>query len=99
MGEPELKLWRALREAFPDAHFRRQAPFGRYHADFCSHGRKLVIEVDGDSHADREKQDAARTRFLEHQGYHVIRFDNTDVMQNAAGVCEAIAAHMRKGRP
>ena len=47
MSEPELKLWRALREAFPDARFRRQAPFGRYHADFCSHGRKLVIEVDG----------------------------------------------------
>jgi len=72
MSEPELKLWRALREAFPDARFRRQAPFGRYHADFCSHGRKLVIEVDGDTHADREKQDAARTRFLEHQGYRVI---------------------------
>lgn len=102
MGEPERRLWRALRAAFPTAHFRRQAPFGRYHADFCSHGHRLIVEVDGDDHAAREKRDAARTCFLEHEGYRVIRFANTDVMQNLDGVCAAIAAALartEKGRP
>ena len=99
MGEPERRLWNALREAFPDARFRRQTPFGPYHADFCSHGRRLIIEVDGDDHAARQKRDAARTRFLEHEGYRVIRFANADVMENVEGVCVAVAAHMERGRP
>jgi len=99
MGEPERKLWQALRPSFPGARFRRQTSFGRYHANFCSHGHRLIVEVDGNDHAIKQKQDAARTRFLEHQGYRVIRFTNDDVMENADGVCAAIALHMQKGRP
>src|SRR3546814_10004042 len=34
--EAEKLLWRALREAFPTAKFRRQVPLGPYFADFCS---------------------------------------------------------------
>lgn len=98
-GEPERRLWRALREAFPDIRFRRQVPFGPYHADACSHGLRLIIEVDGDDHANKIKRDAARTRFLQSEGYDVIRFTNTDVMENINGVMQAIraAADTRKG--
>ena len=99
MGEPERRLWNALREAFPNARFRRQTPFGRYHADFCSHGQRLIVEVDGDDHATKIKRDAARTRCLEYEGYRVIRFANADVVENAAGVCAAIATHMERGAP
>ncbi len=101
-GEPERRLWRALREAFPDTRFRRQVPFGPYHADFCAHAHHLIVEVDGDDHATKIKQDAARTRFLATEGYHVIRFANADVMDTIDGVVQAIAAaiaHKQKGRP
>jgi very-short-patch-repair endonuclease len=48
----ERKLWWHLREAkFPDSHFRRQATIGRYFVDFCCHTNRLIIEIDGESHA------------------------------------------------
>ena len=102
MGEPERKLWAALRTGLPELKFRRQVPFGIYHADFCSHGVRLIVEVDGDDHAYRVEQDEARTRFLENEGYHVIRFANSDVMQALEGVVSAVAAAataQQKGRP
>lgn len=101
-GEPERRLWRALREALPGMKFRRQVPMGPYHVDFCSHAARLIIEIDGDDHATKQESDAARTRFLEHEGYDVIRFANADVMTNLDGVVAAIGArvaHMQKGRP
>ena len=102
MGEPELRLWQALRETFPNLRFRRQVPFGPYHADFTAHAARLIVEVDGDEHALKIKQDAARTRFLQTEGYHVIRFTNADVMEAIDGVVQTIAAivaDMKKGRP
>ena len=101
-GEPELRLWQALREAFPNLRFRRQVPFGPYHADFTAHALRLIVEVDGDDHATKIKRDAARTRFLQTEGYHVIRFTNADVMEAPDGVVQTIAstvADKQKGRP
>ena len=75
---------------------------GPYHVDFCSHAARLVIEIDGDEHATKLERDAERTRFLEHEGYDVIRFANADVMDKLDGVVAAIgtwAAHKQKGRP
>ncbi|WP_298091231.1 endonuclease domain-containing protein [uncultured Sphingomonas sp.] len=101
MGEPERRLWRALREALPLARFRRQVPFGPYHVDFCAHGPRLIVEVDGDDHAGKTHQDAERTRFLRNEGYDVIRFGNTEVMTNIDGVVAMITsaiAHKARGR-
>ena len=92
--EPEKHMRRALRLAFPDAKFRFQVPLGPYHADFCSHAARLVIEIDGATHAQTATSDEARTRFIEDEGYSVLRFWNTDVMANIDGVIAAIAAHL-----
>ena len=102
MGEPERRLWRALRERLPRTKWRSQVPFGPYHADFCSHAARLIVEVDGDEHAVKVEAYAARTRFLEGEGYRVIRFGNADVMQNLEGVVAVIVAEMadaERGRP
>ena len=88
----ERLLWLALSEGLPEARFRRQVPLGPYVADFCSHAAKLVVEVDGSQHQDAEAYDAARTRFLEGQGYRVLRFWNNEVLENLEGVTTAIAA-------
>ncbi len=90
-GPAERALWNALRHAFPLARFRRQTPIGPYHADFCSHGAKLIVEADDATHAERRDRDEARTRFLGGEGYRVIRFWNNDVMGNVEGVIAAIA--------
>jgi very-short-patch-repair endonuclease len=50
----------------------------------------LVVELDGGQHS--EETDAARTRFLEAEGYRVIRFWNNEVLGNLDGVLERIAS-------
>jgi very-short-patch-repair endonuclease len=81
--DAEAKLWSHLRAHRLDGiHFRRQHAIGNYVVDFCSIRRKLVIEVDGSQHLGQEEYDAERTRFLESQGYRVLRFWNSDVMNH-----------------
>ena len=87
----ERTLWHALRESLPGHHWRKQVPFGPYVADFCSHPARLIIEVDGGQHAEAGEYDRARTRFIERQGYRVLRFWNNDVTGNINGVLETIA--------
>ena len=91
--DAERKLWRELRELNRQGfHFRQQAPVGPYIADFADHTAKLVIEVDGGQHGEPEglKSDAARTHWLQANGYRVMRFWNSDVLGNPLAVMDAI---------
>ena len=83
-------MWRLLREAFPEARFRRQVPLRHYIVDFASHRARLVIECDGGQH--NEEVDADRTRLIEAEGYRVLRFWNNDILANAEGVHSVIAS-------
>ena len=94
MTDAERLLWRALREAFPSYHWRKQVPLGRYFADFASHSAKLVVELDGGQHSSSRAYDEARTRFIEQQGFSVVRFWNTDVLSNTDGVLHTIAQRL-----
>ncbi|MEG3145044.1 DUF559 domain-containing protein [Sphingomonas sp. RT2P30] len=89
--DAEKKLWRAFREAFPHAKFRFQVPMGRFFADFFSHAARLIVEVDGGQHGEAESYDENRTRFLQGEGYRVLRFWNNDVLGNLNGVISTIA--------
>jgi very-short-patch-repair endonuclease len=88
----ERRLWWHLRHrvAVHGTHFRRQVHLGRYIVDFVSHDARLVIEVDGGQHDAHSGGDAERTRFLESQGYRVLRFWNNEVLGNIDGVLELI---------
>jgi very-short-patch-repair endonuclease len=89
----ERKLWSALRgSALGGFKFRRQQRLGPFVADFACQSARLVIEVDGDSHAHQIDYDAQRAEFLAKEGYRVLRFTNRDVMENLEGVCRAIEA-------
>ena len=88
MTNSERIVWRALRQSLPAFHWRKQVPFGPYIADFCSHSAKLIVEVDGGQH--QPETDAARTRFLEGEGYRLIRFWNNEIVENLDGVLEAV---------
>jgi very-short-patch-repair endonuclease len=92
MTDAERVLWRALRSAYPHYHWRKQVPLGPYFADFVSHSTKLVIEVDGGQHASTGAYDEARTRFIEGEGYRLLRFWNSDVLGNTEGIVRTIAA-------
>ena len=94
--EPELRLLRGLRGAFPALKWRHQSPLGPYKPDLLCFSEKLIIEVDGDTHVGRDVRDARRTAYIEQQGYRVIRFTNADVMQNLEGVLTAISLSLRE---
>ena len=95
-SEPERRLLRALREAFPHLKWRRQVPLGPFYADILCFTERLVIEVDGDTHAGRETQDAARTIFIQSEGYRVLRATNPDVTHNLDGVIRQISFSLRE---
>jgi very-short-patch-repair endonuclease len=52
----------------------------------------LIIEIDGGQHsAEKNKEcDGIRTKWLESQGFRVIRFWNNDISQNIDGVITRI---------
>ena len=83
-------LWAILRAGRLGVKFSRQVVIAPYIADFAARAERLVIELDGDSHAGREGYDAARTAVLEAKGYRVIRFTNRDILDNREGVTRAI---------
>lgn len=92
MPEPETQLWLQLRGSrFQGIKFRRQKVIGNYIADFAANEPKLIIEVDGETHAERKHYDASRTKFLEAKGYTVARFTNSDVLGNLDGVLKQLS--------
>jgi very-short-patch-repair endonuclease len=94
MTYAEKRLWQYLRNDQVDgAHFRKQHAIDTYIVDFFCAKSKLVIEVDGDSHAEQMEYDAARTKWLSEQHqYRVLRFTNHDVLTNIEAVLVAIRA-------
>ena len=93
----ERLLWQLLRgEAVEGFRFRRQRPIGPYFADFVCVERRLVVELDGGQHGrELAQRDLDRTRFLEAEGFRVLRFWNDEVVSNREGVVEAIALALR----
>lgn len=87
----EAHLWRALQNRrLGGWKWRRQVPIGPYIADFlCVQGR-LIVELDGGQHADKEAYDARRTAYLARRGLRVLRFWNSSVLTNRSGVCLTI---------
>ncbi len=72
--------------------FRRQQPLGPYIVDFVSFKRKVIVEVDGGQHNEREgkERDKERAAWLKERGYQVLRFGNNEVLANIEGVLEKI---------
>ncbi len=60
-------------------------------ADFFCHARRLVVEVDGSIHKGREQQDKARAEAIERLGLRVIRFTNSELLQDLERVLREIA--------
>ena len=95
--DAERRLWYFLRNRQLDGcRFRRQAPLGRYVADFVCVERRLVIELDGGQHFETATADRERARHFARAGYRVLRFWNTPVLQETTSVLESILAALRE---
>jgi very-short-patch-repair endonuclease len=90
-GDAARKFWGRVRNRrFGGFKFRREVPLGPYIADFVCSEAQLVVEIDGDQHAEAQAYDAARTRCLERLGYAVIRIPTHEVLHDIAQVLDRL---------
>jgi very-short-patch-repair endonuclease len=93
----ERRFWYYIgNKRFNNLKFRKQHGIGPYIVDFYCPEKKLIIEIDGDSHA-RSKviyYDQERTLYLDKLGYKVVRYTNTDIMTNIEGVFQDLTRQL-----
>lgn len=82
-------LWGRLRAGQLGVKFRREDPIGPYIADFSCRSHRLVIEADGESHTDPDRDCARDSWFLDH-GWFVLRFTNEEIIESLYEVINSI---------
>ena len=88
MTKEEKRLWYDFLKDYP-IKFHRQKVIGNYIADFYSAAAKIVIELDGSQHYEDlgVKKDKIRDRFMQENGFKVLRYSNFEINDNFEGVC------------
>jgi very-short-patch-repair endonuclease len=71
-----------LRNSALGVKFRRQHVVESFIADFICLQKKLIIEIDGDSHDNKQEYDKWREENLFNIGYKILRFTNDEVIGN-----------------
>ena len=100
MTKEERHLWYDFLKSLPET-VNRQKVIDRYIVDFYCARAKLVIELDGSQHYEREglENDCMRDEYLRSRGITVLRYSNRDVHENFDGVCTDILTHIQKASP
>ena len=78
----EAVLWDILKSKKLNARkFRRQHGLGNYIVDFYCASEKLVIELDGNPHAEYHKieKDKKRDQYLEGLGFSILRYKQISI--------------------
>ncbi|QCR22519.1 endonuclease domain-containing protein [Pontibacter sp. SGAir0037] len=87
----EVLLWKEIKERkILGYQFHRQVPMLDYIVDFYCHELRLAIEVDGDSHNYKYKEDMARQQALEKFSVTFLRFDDKEVKRSLPNVIRDI---------
>ena len=100
MTKEERHLWYDFLRQYP-IRFLRQKIIDNYIVDFYCHEARLIIELDGSQHYEKNGllKDKIRTEKIETRNLTVIRIPNNEVNQNFSGICEYIdrwvKAHLR----
>ena len=91
MTKEERRLWYDFLKTLP-VTVNRQKVIGSYIVDFYCAEAKLVIELDGSQHFEKDglAADAERDAFLNAEGITVLRYSNSEINYNFVGVCEDI---------
>ena len=87
---PEMLLWRLLRLSRRELRFRKQHAIGPFVADFYCPAAKLVIEIDGAIHNERQDADQRRDAYMTSLGLHVIRIPAADILADPEAVADGI---------
>ena len=91
--EAEKRIWEEVRNRkLLGYKFRRQHPINGFIPDFVCLEKKLIIEIDGEYHNEKEQQeyDAIRSKWLASGNYKMLRFTNEQVLNETAIVLKLI---------
>ena len=94
----EIILWFYLsNRQMEGVKFRRQHPANKFAVDFYTVELKLVIEVDGKYHENREQKfyDDDRSEILESYDLVILRFTNEQVINSTQSVLDEIRRTIR----
>ncbi len=85
----ERKLWFDVLKNLPQK-FTKQKKIGNYIADFYCAKAKLVVELDGSQHYDKENilKDKERTNYFNSLGIKVVRYSNRDVDNHTEAIAQ-----------
>ena len=91
MTEEERRLWYDFLKKLP-VTVHRQKVLYRYIVDFYINHKKLIIEIDGVQHGEKENyvKDKERDQFLRDKGFQIVRYTNKEIHQNFKGICNDI---------
>ena len=81
----EKATWRMLNgKQFKGYDFHRQKPIGEFIADFYCYDLRLVIEIDGITHLDKDviKKDRIKSQYFNSIGLNILRFTDDLVLGN-----------------
>ncbi|HBR81013.1 MAG: Valine-tRNA ligase [Candidatus Uhrbacteria bacterium GW2011_GWE2_45_35] len=95
--DAEAILWQYLRRKETGEKIVRQYGIENYVVDFCRRSKKLIIEIDGEIHNEKDvaENDKLRTQDLENLGYKIIRFTNQEVLNDLESVINKIKTSLK----
>jgi 5-methyltetrahydrofolate--homocysteine methyltransferase len=72
-------------------------PIGKYIVDFVCRKKKIIIEIDGSQHWTKEGRESDRIRdaYLRENGFHIIRFNSVEVLNNTDNVIDVIYQNLK----
>ena len=97
MTKEEKHLWYDYLKDYP-VTIKRQKVFDKYIVDFYCAKAKIVIELDGSQHYEKEghEADLVRDKYLADLGIKILRYSNYDINNNFVAVCEDIDAKIKE---
>jgi very-short-patch-repair endonuclease len=98
MTDAEQLIWSKIRKKqIADVQFYRQKNIGNYIVDFFCPKGKLIIEIDGSQHFEKEgrQKDRKRDDYFHRLDLTVLRFSDIDVFKNKNGVLERIHEYLK----
>jgi len=97
--DSERKLWQKLRRRqLLGVQFYRQRPIGDYIVDFYAPRIRLVVEIDGSQHLEKDyaSRDRIRDGYLDSLGLKVLRFNSREVLTNIEMVLDVLYRTMKE---
>ncbi len=97
MTKEERHLWYDFLRSYP-VRFLRQKVIDNYVVDFYCHEARIIIELDGSQHYQKEGvlKDQIRTENIESRNLEIIRIPNNEINKNFRGVCEYIDMRVKE---